>query len=401
MAFGTLSTPAARNDDRLAALAARQPAGKALLREFYTDPLIFARDISRIHLRHWLCVGHASRIPNPGDWFLFDLADESLIVVRGRDGEVRALVNVCRHRGSHVCYEREGSSRVFVCPYHAWTYELDGRLRSARHMGEGFDPSAHSLAKVHVRVIEGLIFVCCADAPPRLDDVESTLRATLGRHGWAKAKVAHRAVYSADANWKLVTENYQECYHCRPAHPEFARFHATEKPEDEVRELRAESRRRWAELGIEIPTVTSWPGGSSPGQEGVSCFHDSIYPGAVTGSEDGRPVAPPMGDLPPYHGGFSYVEVGPAREVQRTDMEVVWLVREDAREGADYDRARLTWMWDVTSVADKRIIDHNQRGVNSRYYRPGPYSPMEAQARSLVEWYLDEIRPEEEVQGQA
>src|SRR5262245_66579571 len=83
--------------------------------------------------------------------FLFDLANESVIVVRGRDGELRALVNVCRHRGSHVCYEREGSSRVFVCPYHAWTYELDGRLRSARHMGEGFDPSAHSLAKVHVR----------------------------------------------------------------------------------------------------------------------------------------------------------------------------------------------------------------------------------------------------------
>jgi Rieske 2Fe-2S family protein len=414
MAFPSTAAPLRRPDeerDHLAKLVARQPAGSSLLGEFYSSPAIFARDMARIHLRHWLCVGHASRIPNPGDWFLFDLAQESLIIVRGRDGEIRALVNVCRHRGSHVCYEREGSSRAFVCPYHAWTYDLEGRLRAARYMGAGFDPAQHSLAQVHVRVLEGLIFVCFADDPPRLGDVERTLAASLGRHGWARAKVAHRAVYTADANWKLVTENYQECYHCRPAHPEFARFHATEKPEEEVGELRAEARKRWAALGIEIPTVTLWPGGSGPGQEGVSCYHDATYPGAVTGSQDGSPVAPLMGDFSEYDGGFSYVEVGPSsfflaysdygvmylfvpREVQRTDMEIVWLVREDAREGVDYDLARLTWMWDVTSIADKRIIDHNQKGVNSRYYRPGPYGPMEAQARGHSEWYLQQIRPD-------
>jgi Rieske 2Fe-2S family protein len=120
-----------------------------------------------------------------------------------------------------------------------------------------------------------------------------------------------------------------------------------------------------------------------------------------------------MGEFAEYEGGFTYVDVGPAsfflaysdygvmylfvpREVQRTDMEVVWLVRADAREGVDYDRSRLTWMWHVTSLADKRIIDHNQKGVNSRYYRPGPYGPMEAQTRALTEWYLEQIRPDAE-----
>ncbi len=413
MALGTLTPPVQRSDvsDRIAELIARQPPGRALLREFYNDAPIFARDIERIHLRHWLCVGHVSRIPNPGDWFLFDIAGESLIVVRGRDQEIRALVNVCRHRGSHVCYEREGSSRAFVCPYHAWSYELDGRLRAARHMGPDFDPSQFSLKRIQLRVLEGLIFVCFAPDPPRLDDVERTLRATLGLRGWATAKVAHRASYTTDANWKLVTENYQECYHCKPAHPEFARFHATEEPEDQVAELRAAARIRWAAMGIEIPTVGFWPGGSAPDQEGVSCFQDTTYPGAVTGSEDGQPVAPLMGEREEYEGGFTYVEIGPAsfflaysdygvmylfvpREVQKTDMEVIWLVREDAREGVDYDRAKLTWMWDVTSIADKKIIDHNQKGVNSRYYRPGPYGPMEAQARDLAAWYLEQIRPE-------
>ncbi len=103
--------------ERLRILLERQPKGTALSQEFYNDPEIFAHDISRVHMRRWLCVGHESRIPKSGDWFLFDIADESLIIVRGQDGQVRALVNVCRHRGSRVCYEREGSSRTLVC----WT----------------------------------------------------------------------------------------------------------------------------------------------------------------------------------------------------------------------------------------------------------------------------------------
>ena len=396
---------------RVAGLLEKQPKGSSLLTGFYSDPDIFERDISRIHLRRWLCVGHASRIPNRGDWFVFDVAGESLIVVRGRDEQIRGLVNVCRHRGSHVCYEREGNARALVCPYHAWTYDLDGTLRSARHMGPDHDTSQFSLTQIHVRILEGLIFVCFAEDPPGLGDVERVLAGSLRRYGWSGAKIAHRATYSVDANWKLATENYQECYHCRPAHPEFSRHHATEKPDDETHELRAEVRRRALEMGIDIPEFSTWPHGSASGEEGVNCSHDAAYPDSVTGSEDGRPVAPLMGDFSDYDGGFTYLEVGPTSYFlaypdhgvmylfvpsapQKTDMEVIWLVRGDAQEGVDYERERLTWMWHVTSIADKRIIDHNQRGVNSRFYRPGPYGPMEPQALTFVEWYLDQVRPE-------
>ena len=141
--------------DHIASLIERQPKGSALLHEFYSDPEIFRRDIDRVHLRHWLCVGHVSRIPKKGDWFRFDVAEESVILVRGRDDEVRALVNVCRHRGSRVCYEESGNTRMLVCPYHAWTYDLDGRLRAARHMGADFDASSHALQQIHLRVLEG------------------------------------------------------------------------------------------------------------------------------------------------------------------------------------------------------------------------------------------------------
>lgn len=391
-------------------LLERQPKGSPLLQEFYSDPEIFERDIERIHLRHWLCVGHQSRVREPGDWFRFDIAGESIIVVRGRDALLRALVNVCRHRGSRVCYEAEGSARMLVCPYHAWTYDLDGRLRAARQMGPDFDVSGQALPELHLRVLEGLIFVCFAPDPPGLESAERMLSASLRHYGWANARVAHRASYSVDANWKLVTENYMECYHCAPAHPEFSRHHATEKPDDEVAELRARAARRARAMGIEIPLVLDWPVSSAPDQEMADCSHDATFPGSVTGSEDGGPLAPLMGDFTDYDGGFTYLDVGPAsfflaypdhgliylftpRAPQKTDMEVLWLVRDDAREGKDYDRERLTWLWHVTSVADKQIIDQNQLGVNSRYYAPGPYGPMEAQTRSFVEWYLGQIHP--------
>ena len=378
--------------DQILSLVSRQPKGTPLLQEFYSDPAIFARDIERIHFRHWLCVGHESRIPDAGDWFRFDLAEESIIVVRGRDDRVRALVNVCRHRGSRVCYEEQGNARMLVCPYHAWTYDLDGKLRTARQMGANFDTSQHALPEIHVRILESLVFVCFAEDPPSLDDAERMLATSVRHYGWGSAKVAHRATYSVDANWKLATENYQECYHCAPAHPEFSRWHATEKPDEEVAELRSAAAERAQAMGIEIPNVAGCPYGA-PGQELAGSSYDATYPGSVTGSEDGQGVAPLMGDFSDYDGGFCYADIGPAsfflaypdhgmvylfipRSAQRTDMEILWLVEETAREDLDYERAKLTWLWDVTSVADKHIIYPNEQGSNSRYYRPGPYGPL-------------------------
>ena len=147
--------------DRIAALIERQPKGSPLLQEFYSDPEIFRRDIDRIHLRHWLCVGHESRVPKKGDWFRFDVAGESLILVRGRDDEVRALVNVCRHRGSRVCYEESGNARMLVCPYHAWTYDDSGSLVTV-YAEEDFgevDKACHGLTCLPVNERAGMIWV--------------------------------------------------------------------------------------------------------------------------------------------------------------------------------------------------------------------------------------------------
>ena len=384
-----------------------QVPGRSLDQRFYADEAIYRRDLDRIFLRHWLCAGHVGSVPNPGDYILVDLDVESIIVARGHDGELRALANVCRHRGSRVCREPAGSTKTFVCPYHGWVYGLDGALRGARHMPEDFDLSSHGLRSIHLRTAAGLIFISFADVPLDFDRVAAHVEATHGPHGWATAKVAHRQSWNVTANWKLAVENYVECYHCSPAHPEYSELHTIEQPMSEIAELFPAMEARSAACGVAIPLVDDWQN-SDTGIEAYGTWRYPLYEGCLTGSEGGAPVAPLMGDFTDYDGGATSSFFGPAsfflgypdhgvvyrftpRGVQSCDMEIIWLVHGDAREGIDYDLQKLTWLWKVTTDADKRIIEDNQKGVNSRFYLPGPYAPMEGKVRRMVDWYLREI----------
>ena len=402
----TSSTPAP-----IARAIAEHRPGYALAAPFYCDPAFFEHEMQRVLLRHWHCIGHVSQLSEPGDFFTTELCGESLIIVRGTDRNVRGLLNVCRHRGSRVCTEESGRARggVFVCPYHAWSYNLDGSLRGARQMPEHFDRAAHALKAVHARVVEGLIFVSFAAAPLGLEHVEEALAGSARVYGWGEARVAHRETYPVNANWKLAVENYMECYHCGPAHEEYSRFHLYARPAALNREADERVRARARSLGLELREVDHWGLKARPGQEAADSLRSALAVGAVSGSEDGRPLAPLMGEFPEYDGGVTFFDVGLTsnflaypdhgliyrfvpRSVNRTDMEVIWLVNGQAQAGVDYDLARLTWLWQVTSVADKRIIELNQQGINSRFYEPGPYAPMEQHTSSLVEYLLAELR---------
>src|SRR5690606_2920132 len=125
---------------RISALLLTQPPAHSLRQEFYTDPEIFRRELDRIFFRSWLYVGHVSELPEKGDYLLFRIAEESVIIVNTGSG-ISGLINVCRHRGSRVCTRTTGREKMFVCRYHGWTYELDGRLRGAGYLGQGFDRS--------------------------------------------------------------------------------------------------------------------------------------------------------------------------------------------------------------------------------------------------------------------
>lgn len=395
------------DDDPVLSLIAGHRPGHGLARPFYMDPAVFERDMERVFRRHWHCLAHESVVPDPGDFELFRLGDEQVILTRSADGGVHALLNVCRHRGAEVCTKQKGNARVFVCPYHAWTYSNDGSLRTARLMPKDFDRTAHGLKKLHVRVAEGLVFVSFAQAPLDFDPVAQALRTSCGQYGWGSARVAHRALYPLDANWKLAVENYVECYHCGPAHPEYSQTHALEQPLHMIEQLNAAMEQRTCALGIEVGIGDSWQT-SAGGQEAIHTFRYALYDGVATGSEDGKPVAPLMGRFSDYDGGVTSIHLGGTsffvcypdhgmiyRFVPKTvgtcEMELIWLVRDNAVEGQDYDLDRLTWLWKVTTEEDKKIIEHTARGVRSHYFEPGPIAPMEHNELRYIDWYLDEI----------
>jgi Rieske 2Fe-2S family protein len=393
----------------IAGLITEHQQGFALERDFYRDPDIFEREVQQIFMRSWLYVGHQCLVPAVGDYYLFELAGESVIVIRSAADRIEALLNVCRHRGSRVCWDAAGHAKRFTCRYHGWTYDLGGQLRAASRMPGDFDKAAYPLKKVAVRVFQGLLFINFADDPVPFDVIEQDLGQALEPYGLERAKVAHRQTYPIVANWKLTVENYCECYHCAPSHPEYTLGHGRAMPREEVNELLTQVMAKAKDVGLTTDVIDrSW---LDAGVVGIDRGFDR-YPllrGHLTGSQDGQPVAPLLGDIKGYDGGATDLHLGPVtfglaycdhvvlyrftpRGLDATDCEITWLVNEDAEESRDYALHQLTWLWDVTTIEDKSIIEHNQAGVNSRFYEPGLYSEMEDFTQRFVDWYLDALK---------
>ncbi len=389
--------------------AAHRP-GHALPRAAYMEPSIFPLEMDRFLGRHWFCAGHVSSVRGAGDFFQTSFGGESIIIVRDRDGALNALLNVCRHRGSRVCTTARGTATAgrFVCPYHAWTYGLDGKLLAARNMPPSFDAAEHGLRRLPVEVVSGLIFVTLSAQPLGLAHVREALAGGASAYGWADARVAHQETYRVNANWKLAVENYMECYHCQPAHPEYARRHSYSRPMDMNAAQDAAAEERARAMGIDVPPVDYYGLAAADGEEAADAMRSALLGDGVTASQDGRPLAPLMGRFKDYDGSTTFLDVGPVSNflaypdhgvVYRfvpvdhatTELEVIWLVHADAVEGRDYDLARLVWLWRVTSEEDKRIIEYNQAGVSSRFFTPGPYSLQEAHALRFVDWYRHEM----------
>jgi Rieske 2Fe-2S family protein len=401
--------PTLPSREPLKAALASYRDGHALPQAFYKDPTIFEHDMMQFIMAHWHCVGHASMVPNPGDYFTAEIGRESIIIVRGQDKEIRALVNVCRHRGSRICTEHVGNARngLLVCPYHAWTYDSTGALLFARQTPDDFDRGPYALKPVALKVCEGVVFITFAPEPLDFTHVEASFGHAARIYGWADAKVAQRKLFMINANWKLVTENYQECYHCGPAHQEYSRRHIFARPEAQRLPADATMHERDRELGIALTDIDFFARDAQPGSESADCSRSALIAGYKTGSRDGKPVAPLMGEFKgrDYDGGFSFLDVGPTSNfvaypdygliyrtiplaADKTAYELIWLVDAKAEEGVDYRADEVSWLWDHTSIEDKKIIELNQAGVNSAFFEPGPYTPMESDAARYVDWYI-------------
>ena len=200
----------------------RKP-GYGLEQAFYSDPDYYRLDMENIFYRDWLFIGHDCEVAKPGNFFTVQVGDYPVVIVRDRQKQIQAFHNSCRHRGSRVCSAERGTSAKLVCPYHQWTYELDGRLLFARQMGDDFDASQFSLKAVHCESVGGYIFICLAPIAPDFGPTRAMLEPYLAPHRLTETKVAFQSSIVEKGNWKLVWENNRECYHCVANHPELCK----------------------------------------------------------------------------------------------------------------------------------------------------------------------------------
>jgi glycine betaine catabolism A len=369
--------------------------GKTLLPtltgDYYVDDAIYGLEQERIFARQWLCTARASELEVPGSFETFDVAGESIIVVRGHDHSLRAFLNVCRHRGSRICREEHGQvRRTLRCPYHSWSYSLDGRLTAAPHLPDMADvhPVERGLIAVQVREWLGYVWICLSASPP--DFEQSVVKqvtdrfadpAMIDRYGLARLAVGRRIDYDVQANWKLIVENYMECYHCSTVHPEFTA-------------VLPEYRR-----GVSAVNTVGW--GPSFG-EGIQGFTFDGRPGLdpLPGVEGemlrryyGLMVVPQvMLNLVPDHVIFHRLfPVAPDRTKVRCD----WLFDPQAVEDGR-DLQPSIELFSRINDQDFTAVEGCQPSMSSCGYRyGGVYTPAEHHIAAFNGWVRDRVREAE------
>lgn len=385
-------------------LAKRRP-GYTLDQTFYTSEEIYKLDLENIWYRDWLFAIPACELPKKGSYVTHRVGVYQVIIVRGQDNVIRAMHNSCRHRGSLVCKQAQGHVAKLVCPYHQWTYELDGKLLWARDMGPDFDPKEHGLKPVHCRELEGLVYICLADTAPDFDAFAETAKPYLAPHDLANAKVAHQSSIIENGNWKLVWENNRECYHCAGNHPSLCRTYPEDptitgvSPDGEMPPVVEAHVTRLEGAGVPSRFVMD-----DGGQYRIARM--PLLDGAQSYTMDGKiAVQKRLGRIPYLDAGtllkFHYpttwnhflsdhsivFRVTPISPME-TEVTTYWLVNKDAQEGVDYDLNKLTEVWIHTNDEDREVVENNQLGICSPAYEPGPYSPSHEDGVSqFVDWY--------------
>jgi len=382
-------------------------SGYSLEQAFYNNPVLYKKEIKNIFHKHWILAGHTSQIPKVGDFFLVDFADESIIITHAKNGSIKAHINVCRHRGSRVCVEEKGNTKAFTCPYHAWSFDLEGNLIAARYMNEDFNKKENGLHQAHVELVGGLIFISLAEQPLSLSQMQGDLSDVFEQFGFDNMKLAAQKTYPIKANWKLANENYQECYHCAPSHKDFAKIHAMALNPAKF-DQQKEAFLKTSKSKIRTTPSSYYFDLAMDGQEGYQYDRNPLINGMMSGSAGGKPVAPLLGKLIEYECAASELMVGPVTffliyddnmigyrflpiSLDECICDVFWFVSGDAIEGQDYDLETLIWLWHVTILDDEKIIIDNKKGVDSHFYRPGKLSNMEAMEQHFLDWYIKSI----------
>jgi phenylpropionate dioxygenase-like ring-hydroxylating dioxygenase large terminal subunit len=342
---------------------------KTLPRHYYVAPEVFQEEGERIFARRWLCVGREDRIAAPGDYFLQQVGTESIIILRDRAGTVRAYYNVCRHRGTRLCEEHSGQfSETIQCPYHAWTYALDGRLIGAPSSAEieGFTRADYPLHSVGVQSWEGFLFINLDPEPEPFATAFNRLLGRFTRFNLPNLAVARTIEYDVRANWKLLFQNYSECYHCGPVHPPLAKLTPPTSGENDLTDGPFTGGFMVINEGHQSLTMTGRSCGlmvgDLPEEDLNRVYYYAIFPNMLLSLHP---------DYVMYHTLWPEAP-------DRTRILCSWLFHPDTLTDPSWDPEDGIQFWDMTNRQDWHICEQSQLGVQSRAYQPGPYSKREA-----------------------
>jgi Rieske 2Fe-2S family protein len=345
------------------------PAGaKTLSGRFYTSSEIYAREQEQIFDTRWLCAGREEQIPAAGDFFVRALGAESVLILRDRTGAVRAFHNICRHRGARLCEEPRGTlPNTIQCSYHAWTYALDGRLLGAPSMDEveGFDKSDYPLHPVPLATWEGFVFISLAERPQPFDEAYSSILRKFARYNLSRLKTVRRIDYDVRANWKLVFQNYSECYHCALVHPALSKLSPAESGENDL--VSGPFLGGFMTVNPDRGSLTlsgracAIPVADLPEQDLRRVYYYSIFPNMLLS----------------LHPDYVMVHTLWPAATDRTRIECEWLFHPDAAAHPGFNPDDAIDFWDKTNREDWHVCELSQQGVSSRAYTPGPYSQRE------------------------
>ncbi len=381
----------------------RQPMERiqpGLPSEWYFDPGIFEREMEAIWTREWLYVGRSEEVAERRDYKVVSIGDERIVLARDLEGRLRAFHNTCRHRGSILCTEDRGSFEggSIVCPYHAWTYSLDGRLIATPHQLESadFDMGDYSLYGVAAGEWGGFMFVNLAgeDAEP----LESTLDNVPERFAnfrTERLKVGVSETYEMNVNWKVFWENFSECFHCPSVHPELSKV-VPIFGQGLLSELDLPPSLR-PNREIEVDPAT---GRSKP----------VLGEGMVTWTMDGTTDVPYFPDLTDeekalghsfavirpswfvaFHPDFLRVGQITARGPERTDLIVEWLFQESVLADREFDAREHVSLGILITEQDAQVCEYNQQGLRSNRHANGVLAPQEYGVASIHDWVRERL----------
>ncbi|GAB3627573.1 Rieske (2Fe-2S) protein [Pandoraea terrae] len=392
-------------------------SGHGMPAELFGRQDVFETDVDVFFQKLWLFVAVTADVPEPGDVYTVDIGKSSIMILRDDDENVRAYRNVCRHRGARLKPAGKSTVGMLVCPYHQWTYDLDGSLRHATHMGKEFDTKCRSLIPVHVKVVGAHIFVCLADeAPEDFSKLETIMTPRFAAHDMQRTKIAHEMTIVENGNWKLVMENNRECYHCAGTHPELTQsflahdfgFCPDGQSEDALRDYNeylarsAARKEEWEKDGYICEAFESVDENVETNFRSQrlaiagDCESQTMDTKVASTKLLGNLRRRDLGDMHMWthhswthvmsdHAVVAYIlPLAPDKTVVRT----MWLVHEDAVEGVDYDVKNLTEVWTATTQQDANLVAITHSGTQDPGYIPGPYSAYtEGALDQFARWY--------------